>query len=67
MMIDAMVPAGSSGSPLLSADGTVVGMVYAEQMRPSFEIPTGMGWAIPSRDIRAAVDAFRKKRRPLGQ
>jgi len=48
VLIDAVVPEGSSGSPLVRRDGRLVGMVFAEQMRPSnVLIPSGMGWALP--------------------
>ncbi len=57
MLIDAMVPRGSSGSPLVRRDGRLCGMVFAEEMRPSVEIaiPTGIGRAIPVATILAAV------------
>ena len=50
MRITAHVESGSSGSPVLDADGKVVGIVYA------YEVRTGLGLAIPLDTLRRLVD-----------
>ena len=50
MRITAIVEPGSSGSPVLNAEGKVVGIVYA------IELATGLGLAIPLDTVRTLVD-----------
>ncbi len=60
IVIDALVPRGSSGSPLICSHGILAGMVFAEEMRPetSYEVPSGMGWALPRQALFDAAAFF---------
>lgn len=63
IVIDAIVPAGSSGSPLICSHGLLGGMVFAEQMRPEtgYVVPTGLGWALPTGALFEAGDCFARR------
>jgi S1-C subfamily serine protease len=51
---------GQSGSPLIDAQGRLVGIAFAE------ETAGGQGLAIPVSDVRAAIEAWRADGIPVG-
>jgi len=63
LFLDASIPPGSSGSPLVFGDGLLAGIVNAEHMRPSSEvsIPSGIGVAIPVHAVFAFVESLRSQ------
>ena len=63
IVIDALVPQGSSGSPLICSHGLLAGMVFAEEMRPetSYTVPSGMGWALPRQALFDAAAFFARR------
>jgi len=62
VVIDAIVPRGSSGSPLICSHGLLGGMVFGEEMRPEtgWVVPAGLGWALPAGAVFEAGDFFAK-------
>ncbi len=60
IVIDALVPRGSSGSPLICSHGLLAGIVFAEEMRPEtrYTVPSGMGWALPRQVLFDAAAFF---------
>jgi S1-C subfamily serine protease len=60
VQVDVAVNRGNSGGPLLTLDGKVVGINGKIETRFAFGINTGVGYAVPSNQIRRFLEPLRK-------
>jgi len=59
IQVDVAVNRGNSGGPLLTLDGKAVGINGKIETRFAFGINTGVGYAIPSNQIKNFLDALK--------
>lgn len=60
IQVDVAVNRGNSGGPLLTLDGKAVGINGKIETRFAFGINSGVGYAVPSNQIKNFLDALRK-------